>query len=323
MSTTELGTPADRSAVTVLLIAYRTRDLILTCLAGLPPECPVIVVDNASGDGTADAVAAAYPKIDLVRSDENLGFARAVNLAAARARTPYVMLLNPDTEPVGDPVGALLDHALAHPEPGIYAGRTLRRDGSDDGRSVFGLPSLWGYLCFATGLSSVFRRSRLFNPEEVAGLDRAVGGPVPAVSGCVVLIERALFEQLGGFHPRFFMYSEDVDLSYRAAQLGRGPVLVAGARVLHENGASSSQTGKRVMVLRGKVTYVRLRWSPVRARLGLALIGLGVFLRSLVGKGWAEVWGRRGEWQAGWPEPTAPAPGPVPVTAPASAPESA
>ncbi|MEV6525251.1 glycosyltransferase family 2 protein [Longispora sp. NPDC051575] len=311
--------------VTVVLVAYKTPELILKCLAGLPAGCPVIVVDNASGDGTAEAIAAAYPKIDLVRSPENLGFARAVNLAAARVRTPYLMLLNPDAEPVGDPVGALLDHALAHPAPGIYAGRTLRRDGSDDGRSVFGLPSLWGYLCFATGLSSVFRRSRLCNPEEHNGLDRAVGGPAPAVSGCVVLFERALFEELGGFDPRYFMYSEDVDLSWRAARLGRHPVLVAGATVTHENGASSSATQKRVMVLRGKVTFVRLRWSPVRARVGLGLIGLGVWLRSRVGTGWAEVWGRRAEWKAGWAAPASTAGAPAtasPAAAPAPAPTS-
>ncbi|MGY0233452.1 glycosyltransferase family 2 protein [Longispora urticae] len=319
------GTGATRHGqVTVVLVAYRTPELILKCLAGLPAGCPVIVVDNASGDGTAEAIAAAYPKIDLVRSPENLGFARAVNLAAARVRTPYLMLLNPDAEPVGDPVGALLDHALAHPAPGIYAGRTLRRDGTDDGRSVFGLPSLWGYLCFATGLSSVFRRSRLFNPEEHNGLDRVVGGPAPAVSGCVVLFERALFEELGGFDPRYFMYSEDVDLSWRAARLGRHPVLVAGATVVHENGASSSATQKRVMVLRGKVTFVRLRWSPVRARVGLGLIGLGVWLRSRVGKGWAEVWGRRAEWKSGWAAPASPtAPVPTAATAPAATPVQA
>ncbi|WP_018351206.1 glycosyltransferase family 2 protein [Longispora albida] len=286
--------------VTVVLVAYNTRELILKCLAGLPSDVDVIVVDNSPGDAEAEAIEAAYPAVTVIRSPENLGFGRAVNLAAAQATTPYLLLVNPDTEPVGDPVASLLAHAEASPARGIYAGRTLTAAQLDDGRSVFGLPSLWGYLCFAAGLSSVFRKSRLFNPEELPGLSRAAGGPVPAASGCLLLVERALFEELGGFDPRYFMYSEDVDLSYRAAKLGRGPVLVPEAMVVHVGGASSSSTNKRVMVLKGKVTFVRLRWPAAKARLALGLISAGVWLRSRAGAGWREVWAKRGEWRAGW-----------------------
>lgn len=296
--------------VSVLLVSYQTRELLLRTIAGLrvcrvPYE--VVVVDNASTDGSAEAVRAAFPDVTLVALDTNVGFGRAVNVGAARARGEWLVLLNPDTEPVGDPVGELVRYAGEHPGRGLYAGRTLRADGTDDGRSVFALPSLWGYLCFATGLSSLFRRSPWLNPEELPGLDRRAGGPVPAVSGCVLLVERALFGELGGFTPDYFMYSEDIDLSHRARMLGAMPTLVPQAQVVHAGGAASSGTGKRVMLLRGKVTYLRLRWSPLRARLGVALLAVGVAVRvaaaRLVGRrsGWDEPWRQRPGWLGGWP----------------------
>jgi len=298
--------------VSLVVVSYQTRELILRALSMLRASQPtvsyeVIVVDNASTDGSADAVATAFPEARVVRLAHNVGFARAVNVGAERATGEWLLLLNPDTEPVGDVLGELVSFARAHPAHRIYAGRTLHADGTDDGRSVFALPSLWAYVCFASGLSTVFRRSRLGNPEELPGLDRAAGGPVPAASGCLLLIERAFFAELGGFAPEFFMYSEDVDFCARAAEWGAGPVLVPSAQVRHVGGASSTSVGKRAMVLRGKTTYLRLRWSRPRATLGRALLATGIALRALgarlTGRAgyWRGVWAERRSWLPGWP----------------------
>jgi GT2 family glycosyltransferase len=299
-------------AVSVVIVSYQTRDLIRRALAALRTASPaepyeVIVVDNASTDGSADAVAAEFPEARVVRLAHNVGFGRAVNVGAAQARGTWLLLLNPDTEPVGDVIGEFVAFARANPEHRVYTGRTLHADGSDDGRSVFALPSLWGYFCFATGLSTVFRRSGLFNPEELPGLDRSVSAQVPAASGCLLLLQRSLFAELGGFESDYFMYSEDIDLCYRASQHGASPVLVPGARVVHVGGASSTGVGKRVMVLRGKTTYLRLRWPRRRAGAGRALLAGGVALRAagarLTGRAgyWRQVWAERRTWLAGWP----------------------
>ena len=298
--------------VSVLVVSYQTRDLILRALATLrssktrePYE--VIVVDNASGDGSADAVAGEFPEVRVVRLARNVGFGRAVNVAAARARGQWLLLLNPDTEPVGDLIGGFVRFAQANPTHRIYHGRTLHADHTDDGRSVFGLPSLWGYFCFATGLSSAFRRSSLFNPEELTGLDRATPSRVPAGSGCLLLVERALFTDLAGFNPQYFMYSEDIDLCVRAVRCGAEPVLVPQARVVHRNGAASSSVGKRIMLMRGKVTFLGVHWSAPRARFGRGLLAAGIAARAagarLTGRAgyWREVWTQRRTWLAGWP----------------------
>ncbi|MDG4789582.1 glycosyltransferase family 2 protein [Micromonospora sp. WMMD1102] len=298
--------------VSVVVVSYQTRELILTALATLRTACPgepyeVIVVDNASTDGSAAAVAAAFPEARVVRLARNVGFGRAVNIGAARARGDWLLMLNPDTEPVGNVIGELLAFTRERPGHGIYAGRTLAPDGSDDGHSVFGPPSLWTLTCFATGLSTLFGRSRLFNREALPWLDRAAPVRVPAASGCLLLVRRTLFSQLGGFTPDYFMYCEDLDLCLRATALGAAPVLVPSARVLHVGGAASTSAGKRVMLLRGQVTFLRLRWSPLRAALGRALLRTGIAVRAagsrLTGRAryWPQVWRQRRTWLTGWP----------------------
>jgi GT2 family glycosyltransferase len=239
--------------------------------------------------------------VNVVQLDTNIGFGRAVNLGASHAVGRYVLLLNPDTSPVGDVVGALVAYAEAHPEHRIYTGRTLHADGTDDGHSVHALPSLWGYICYATALSTAFRRSRFFNPDGLAGFDRSVGGEVPAVSGCLMLVDLKLWRELDGFTPDYFMYSEDIDLSQRARSLGAAPALVPDALLLHVGGAASSSVNKRVMVLRGKTTFVRLRWSRPRAFVARFLLATGVFVRGVPGGVWREVWRQRSVWLPGWP----------------------
>lgn len=296
--------------VSVVVVSYRTRELVLRCLASLRPGVPaeIIVVDNASSDGSADAIAAEFPQVTLLRMAGNVGWGRAVNAAAASARGEYLLLLNPDTVGVGDVVAELVGFARAHPAHKLWTGRTLRPDGGDDWLSCFALPSLWGYACFALGLSSALRHSRLFNPETLPGYDRRTVREVPAASGCLLLVERAAFTALGGFDPRYFLYSEDTDLCARAAERGWRPLLDPDATVIHVGGASQRLAGKRIRVLRGKCTYVRVRWSRWRARTGLGLIAADVLLRAALAPGWREVWRARRLWLAGWPPVAAPVP---------------
>jgi hypothetical protein len=299
-------------AVSVVVVSYQTRALILRALSALRSACPtrsyeVIVVDNASTDGSAGAVAAEFPDARVIRLAHNVGFARAVNVGADRARGEWLLLLNPDTEPVGDVIEAFLTYARANPGHRIYTGRTLHADGTDDGRSVFALPSLWSYACFAAGLSTALPRSRLFNPEALPRLDRATPVRVPAASGCLLLVERSLFTELGGFTPQYFMYNEDIDLCLRGARHGATPVLVPRAQVVHVGGASSTSVGKRVMLLRGRTTFLRLRWSRPRAWAGRALLAAGIAARAagarVTGRAgyWRGVWAERRTWLAGWP----------------------
>jgi GT2 family glycosyltransferase len=304
--------------VSILVVTYRCRDAARGCLASLretvavPHE--VVVLDNASQDGTVEMVREEFPDARLIASEENLGFAVGCNRAAEEARGKYVLLLNPDTVVHEGAVGALLDFARAHPEHGLVGGRTLDPDGSVNPGSCWGAPSLWSLFCFATLLSSAFKRTRLFDPESLGAWQRDTVREVDIVTGCLLLAPRTLWQELGGFDARFFMYGEDADLSLRAAQLGYRPAITPDAVVTHEIGVSSAAREDKLMLLfRGKATLLRKHWRGTRLRLGLGLLAAGLGLRSLLSRSrggqpspWSQVWRGRSEWLAGYPE-TAPA----------------
>jgi len=301
--------------VSVIVVMYRSRDHIGPCLdaiAGSATDFEVIAVDNASPDDSAEVLLATHPHATLVRSAENLGFAGGVNIGASAAAGRYLLLLNPDTVAAPGAVDALVAHADQSPDHRIYGGRTVDRNGDVDPRSVWGLPSLWSHITFATGLSTLFHGTRLFDPESLGSWKRDSCREVGAVSGGFLLVDRDLWEQLSGLDESFFMYGEDIDLAIRARSLGARPVLVPRAELFHDAGASSTSAEKRVMVMRGKAELAKRRWSGVRRRFALGCLLAGTALRGpgarvgarllkrSGGEGWSEAWTRRDEWRRGW-----------------------
>jgi N-acetylglucosaminyl-diphospho-decaprenol L-rhamnosyltransferase len=314
--------------VSVLVVSYETRELTLQCLESLLASTvalrlQVVVVDNASRDGSAAAVAAQFPAVELVALDENVGFARAVNLAAGRAEGRHVLLLNPDTVVPAGTVDALVAFAEAHPEHGIVGGRTLRADGSLDPSSCWGAPTPWSLLCFAVGASTLFRGSRVFDPESLGPWPRDSVRTVDVVTGCLLLVGRDLWRRLDGFDPRYFMYGEDVDLCLRARRLGFWPAITPEATITHLVGASSATSGeKRQLVLTGKATLLHKHWGPVGGPVGVGLLVAGVGLRAAVAavRGrpdqWSHTWRRRRAWARGYPDPSPAFPDPLPRSVP-------
>lgn len=312
--------------VSVLVVSYNTAELTVRCLESVLAEpagveIEIIVVDNASTDGSPDAIRDAFPAVRLIESATNLGFGRAVNLAASHAGGDYLLLLNPDAVVLDRAVAEILTFARRNPACGLYGGRTLRPDGSVDPSSCWGAPSLWSLACFGVGLSTMFHGSRIFDPESLGRWQRDSVREVGVVTGCLLLVSRGLFERLGGFDPRFFMYGEDTDLSMRARAAGYRPTIVPTAAIVHHVGASSSNwAAKHVLVLRGKTTLARKHWTGWRQRLCLAMIVLGVALRALADLGsglargrprarasdWRALWRRRRDWWPGYPPYTEP-----------------
>jgi len=297
--------------VSILIVTYRCRDAARACLESLRGRgdgaCEIVVLDNASGDGTVEMVRSEFPDVRLIASEENLGFALGCNRAAEEARGEYLLLLNPDTVVHEGAVANLLAFARAHPEHGLYGGRTLDPDGSVNPGSCWGAPTLWSLFCFATLLTSAFKRTRLFDPESLGGWKRDTVREVDIVTGCLLLSPRTLWEELGGFDTRFFMYGEDADLSLRAAALGYRPAITPDAVVTHEIGVSSAaREDKLLLLFRGKATLLRKHWHGLRLQLGLGLISAGIGLRSLISRGpWTQVWRSRSDWRAGYPEAAA------------------
>jgi N-acetylglucosaminyl-diphospho-decaprenol L-rhamnosyltransferase len=300
--------------VSVVIVSYNALEWLTACLGAIAGAAPkrrveVIVVDNNSNAEVQAYLATAPHGVDVVQMDHNLGFGRACNLGAARSRGRYVMLLNPDAVLHPDAIEALADFFEADPGRGLVGGRTVRPDGGLDPSSCWGAPTLWSWFCFATGLSSVFRHSRLFDPESLGRWQRDSERRVDIITGCLLLTSRPTWDLLGGFDEDYFMYGEDADLSLRAAELGLRPSITPAATAVHAVGASSpNRLGKQRLLLRGKATLVRKRWSPARRRMALLLLAGGVGLRAAAEAGrrrddrtMRTLWEERRDWLAGWP----------------------
>jgi N-acetylglucosaminyl-diphospho-decaprenol L-rhamnosyltransferase len=307
--------------ITVIIISYNTRALTLAALRTLyatttATSFRTVVLDNASTDGSADAIAAAFPQVELIRSTENLGFARANNVVAEAARSEWLLLLNPDTECHDGAVDNLMAFAKANPQGGIYGGRTVFPDGSLNIASCWNRITPWSVFCIATGLTAAFPRTALFDPEAMGGWQRDTVRKVDIVVGCFLLIRRDLWNRLGGFDLRYFMYGEEADLCLRAGRLGYRPMITPEAQIMHLVGAASaSKAGKRLMVTKARVSLIRDHWPRWLVPLGLGLMWLwgalrigAAWLLALSGRMrdkerrdyWTEVWAQRKDWLNGY-----------------------
>jgi N-acetylglucosaminyl-diphospho-decaprenol L-rhamnosyltransferase len=306
---------ADRPEVSILIVAFRNPDLTLACLESIYAETSdvrfeVLVHDNESDDGTPDAIARSFPQVDLSRDQGNLGFARANNLLARRARGEYLLLLNPDTLVLDGAVQRLVRAARERPGRVPLGGRTLRPDGTVDPSSCWGLMTVWSLTCFALGLTSLAPRSRLLDPESLGRWERDSEREVGIVTGCLALVPRDTWRTLGGFDETFWLYGEDADLSMRARRAGFRPTITPEATITHVVGASSAARGdKVVLVLRSKATLIRKHWAPLRQPIGVGLLVAGVGLRAVMERaarrpparrGWGHAWRARGEWTRGF-----------------------
>ncbi|MCE6950265.1 glycosyltransferase family 2 protein [Cereibacter sphaeroides] len=306
--------------LTVIIVSYNTRDLTLKALETLyattrQTRFHTVVLDNASSDGSVEAIAAAFPQVEVIASPENLGFAKANNVVAGQATTDWLLLLNSDTECHEGAVDALLAFSKAHPEAGITGGRTVFPDGSLNIASCWMRITPWSAFCSATGLSSAFPKSRLFNSEAMGDWQRDSVREVDIVVGCFMMVPRELWNRLGGFDLRYFMYGEEADLCLRARALGYRPMITPEAQIMHLVGASSKvQARKYSMIAKARMTLIRDHWPRawvpfgrlmMRLWAGSRMAALG-FVARITGRKreaaakWVEVWSDRRDWLKGY-----------------------
>lgn len=232
----------------------------------------IIVVDNASADGSEQS-AADRSGVVLIRSPENLGFGKACNLGAQRATTEYLLFINPDAAVYPD----TLEKALAfmqnpnNAQVGI-CGVQLIDESGQVARSCARFPSATGLVAHAIGLDRIFPRLGHFMTEWSHDSTQEVDH----VIGAFFLVRRALFESLGGFDERFFVYLEDLDFSLRARQAGWRTVYLADVQAFHAGGGTSNQVKARRLFysLRSRLLYAAKHFSVG----GAALVFLATLL---------------------------------------------
>ena len=250
--------PGYDCTVSIIVISFNTRDLLRQCLASLRDECvclppgsaaEILVVDNASRDGSAEMVAAEFSgaevPVRLIRSDVNLGFGAANNRAIRAARGRHIVLLNSDAflHP-----GALAC-ALAHLDADLTAGIGGAKLVGDDGAwqpAARSFPSILRDAFVLTGLASRFPRSRILAAAERTWADPNQPAEVDWVTGAFMILRREALAGIGLFDPAFFLYCEEVDLCRRVKAAGFRVLYWPDIVVTHLHGASSRQVGGQV-----------------------------------------------------------------------------
>ncbi len=238
--------------LSVCIVNWNTRtDLelavssVLQADLGLATE--VIVLDNASSDGSADMIAARFPEVRLLRSPENLGFARGYNRAAGEAAGRYLLLLNPDTVTRPGALRTLYAFLEANPKAGAAGPRLLNRDESLQ-FSCRRFPRPVAALFRNTPLGKLFPRNRYTREYLMTDWGHDAPRDVDWISGAAMCIRRETWEQVGGFDEGFFMYAEDMDWCLRAHRAGWGISYVPQAVVMHCIGRSSDQVPVRMVI---------------------------------------------------------------------------
>ncbi len=277
--------------VSVLIVSWNTRELLAACLDSIrKSEAPcvqeVIVVDNASADGSPEMIETRFPDVKLIRSGANLGFAKGNNMAMRHALGSMFALVNSDALVHPGCLETLAEYLDQHPEVGLVGPRVVGGDGLLQ-RSCRHLPGVWNTLCRALALDRAFGGRWIFSGYEVSPAQHAVLHEAAVLSGCFCMARRSAVEQVGGLDERFFFYGEDIDWCRRFKQCGWKLMFVPQATATHFGGGSTSKAPLRysIEILRATLAYWRKHHGGAGEVVCRGLLVLHHGLRLLVRSG--------------------------------------
>jgi GT2 family glycosyltransferase len=262
--------------VSVIIVSWNAREYLRQCLASLTPDAcrypmEIIVVDNASHDGSPDVVTKEFPHVRLIQTGANLGFAKANNIGIAASTGRYLALVNSDVKVLNDCITRLVDYCEKNPQVGMAGPRITGGDGKLQ-RSCRGFPNLWNMLSRALALDTIFPRNKLFAGFSLTYWPHDELRPVDILSGCFWLIRREALAKTGLLDENFFMYGEDLDWCKRFWKNGWKVVFVPGAEAIHYGGGSSANAPLRFFIERQRADLQY--WKKHHSRPAVAIFFL-------------------------------------------------
>jgi O-antigen biosynthesis protein len=277
--------------VSIIIVNYNVRyflelcvDSVLKAANGIDAE--VIVVDNNSADDSLQMLRDRFPQVIRIENKENTGFSRANNQGVAIAKGEYILFLNPDTVMPEDFLQKTLGYLDKHPEAGALGPRLIDGKGrfAPDAKKSF--PTLGVALYKSSGINRLFPRSPYFNRYYAVHIDEWQTAPVEVLSGCCMMVRRSVIDQIGGaFDEDYFMYCEDVDLSYRITRAGYQNIYYPEVSLVHYKGESTRKATLSYIRIFNEAlaTFVRKHYTKGQARLFIIAIQFGIILRAILG----------------------------------------
>ncbi len=234
-----------RKNLAIIIVSYNTRELLFDCLKSVrnadQPKggLDIVVVDNASADGSADMVAKDFPEVTLIKNKSNLGFSKANNIGRKTTDARYLLFLNSDTVVNRYSFVKPLKYLKNHPKTGAITIKLYLKDGSVDPDNHRGFPTPWASITHFLRLSSLFSGTPFFNQYHLRYLGYKHTHKIPVAAGSYLMMSASVFDKVGGWDESYFFYGEDIDLCMKIHQLGLDIVYYPKTTTLHLKGASS------------------------------------------------------------------------------------
>jgi len=278
--------------LSVIVVNYNVEHFLAQCLTSVQRavaeaerhgyRCEVVVVDNRSVDGSCAMVRQRFPEVRLMALEENVGFARANNLAIRSTQGAYVLLLNPDTVVQEDTFRLTCAFADAHPRLGGCGVPMFDGNGRYLPESKRGLPTPWAACCKITGLYRLAPRSRRLNRYYLGHLSRSEDAEIEILSGAFMWMRREALDQVGLLDEAYFMYGEDIDLSWRLIQGGWENHYFTGTRIIHYKGESTKKGSLNYVLVfyRAMAIFARTHFAGREARVLLLAIQAAIVVRA-------------------------------------------
>src|ERR1700682_183134 len=254
--------------VAVLVVNFNTGEVLQRSLRtlqlGIDAGLGVVVVDNASEDGSFEMLSREFPTVRLVQSGANRGFGAAINLAARQTSRAFLLLLNPDCFVDPDAIGVLAAVLEQNLDLGFAGPRIDLESGRPDHASLRADPDLLGALLYFSRLPRLFPNSPSLNRYSLSHADYEADQELLVGTAACLMLRASAFREIGGFDEAFFMYGEDLDLCRRLREAGHPGRYVPSARALHIKGAASRQRSQRMLLQfhRAMWTYYRKYEAP-------------------------------------------------------------
>lgn len=273
--------------LSIVIVNYNVRYYLEQCLqsvrrASRTLQVEVLVVDNLSTDGSIPYLKERFPEVTFIENNENVGFARANNQAIALAKGRYVLLLNPDTIITEHTLTDFVHFMDEHPEAGAAGAYMLRTDGTFAPESRRGLPTPFVASCKMMGLSALFPKSRLLGRYYMRYLDENEVNEIEIISGAYMFLRREALDKVGLLDESFFMYGEDIDLSYRIMKGGYKNYFVP-SRMLHYKGESTEKSSYRYVYTFYQAMHLFFRKHYTHYSFLVSLpISIAIWVRSML-----------------------------------------
>lgn len=281
----------------IVIVSHNVKKLLLDCLASIYIEeeakrdWNVMVIDNASTDGSAQEVKKKYPEVDFIESEKNLGFSKGNNLAKKSIRSQNVLFINPDTVIEKGTIQKCLEILKRDENIGAVSCRVELPDGKLDYSCHRGLPTVWNTFSYWAGFSKLFPKSKFFSGYKATYLDYAESHEIDCASGTFLLVRKKVLDKVNWWDEDYFWNGEDIELCYQIKKHGWKIWYEASVRIIHYKGSSSGlwesagvevprETSLRSARSAAKVMniFVKKHWNELGPAPLISIVWVGIWL---------------------------------------------